>query len=130
MELHWFSPDRSVSMVVTPKSPSDYDHGLNNTLAQLRRAGLIVRPERTPEPPQEEVEETAITPFMKSMNDLFEEELDKRTHNLQDQVEALTNDNNDLRQRLAAAENGLEEKAMATAMEAVRKMLAERRVPR
>ena len=130
-ELHWFSPDKTVPMVVAPKSPSDRNHSLANTLADLRRAGLRIRPEDTPVPAREDDDTaTNIDPFVRSVSDLIEEELAKRTRNLQDQVDALRNENADLRQRLAESESDVEKRAEEAAMTAVRKLLADRRVSR
>jgi hypothetical protein len=130
-ELHWFSPDKTVSMVVTPMSPGDHDRGLANSLAQLRRAGLRIREEDTVKPAVEaEPEPEPPEAFVRELAGLIEQELEKRTRNLQDQVEALRNENADLRQRLADAETGFEEKAKAAALRAVEEMLAQRRVSR
>jgi len=140
-ELHWFNPDKAVNMVVTPMSPGDRDHGLANSVAQLRRAGLEI-PGRRGMPAQEEAvepkpEPKALDPFVSSLADLIEEELARRTANLEVLVKeaearatALANDNADLRRRLEEQETELEAKAEAAALAAVRQMLAERRVPR
>lgn len=130
-ELHWFSPDRAQSMVVTPKNPNEANRGLQNSIAELRRRGLRIREEDTIKPAKEDDDTaTNIDPFARSVAELIEQELEKRTRNLQDQVTALENDNRDLRQRLADAESDVEQRAEAAALAAVRKMLAERKVPR
>ena len=93
-------------------------------------------PESEPgEAPQQPA--TELDPFVRTLADLWREELAMRTANLEqrcqeaeDRATALANDNADLRARLKECDEGVEAKAEAVAMEAVRKMLAERRVPR
>jgi hypothetical protein len=48
-ELHWFSPNKQQSMIVTGKNPGDQNRGLANSIAQLRRGGLKIKPEAVEE---------------------------------------------------------------------------------
>jgi len=140
-ELHWFNPDKTVNMVVTPMSPGDHDRGLANSVAQLRRVGLdIPRRRGMPESPEQlpaQQPAAELDPFVRSLADLIEEELARRTANLESQVQeledratALANDNADLRQKLKDCDEGIEQRAEQAALAAVREMLAQRRVPR
>jgi len=140
-ELAWYPPDKSVGHVITGMDPPDRNRALANSVAQLRRAGLEI-PGRRGMPAQEEesvaeAEAEPIDPFVRSLADLIEEEMARRTANLEAltaeaeaRATALANDNADLRAKLKECDEGIDQRAEQVALEAVRQLLAERRVPR
>lgn len=104
--------------------------GKANLLAELRRSGFqdrtpangrhADRPVPAPEPPP-------VATFVRDLSELIEQEIERRTQNLVDQVTALRNENADLRQRLADAEDSMETRAKEAALAAVEQVLAARR---
>lgn len=133
LRLAWFPPDTTQSPVFTgSRLDTGGDRVLENVLSQLRRAGLRINGEEAKRVPKDSGKPAPEPPdtFVRDLAELMEQEIDRRTGNLQDQVTALRNENTDLRQRLADAEAGVEERAREAALNAVNKMLADRRVTR
>lgn len=133
--LIWYPPDTAKHPISSPKRfSSENGHDFANILGELRRAGLQVQPTGLKEsatPPQQPDPPTPLVErFVRDLAALIEDELDLRTRNLQDQVTALQNDNQDLRQRLADSESDVEERARQAAARAVEEVLAARRLKR
>lgn len=140
-KIGWYAPTvsggRAMSTpIFTPArliKAGSAGHEIPNIVSQLRRAGLRLRPEDVEQvipDPEPAVDPEPPERFVRELAGLIEQELERRTKALQEQVQALQNESSDLRQRLAESESDVEERARQAAARAVEEMLAARRINR
>lgn len=99
-KLTWYPPDGTTRPITSNKTFSESGHDFPNFLGELRRAGLVVRPNGLAAPDPQPAKPT-IDRFTLELAGLIEQEMERRTRNLQDQVDALQNENEHLRSELA-----------------------------
>lgn len=132
-KVRWSPPDVGQAPVITGREMDESGPDLRNVVAQMRHAGLKIGDKVSPEPKAElssNGSKPTIDRFTLELAGLIDQEIERRSQNLMDQVTALKNENRELRERLAEVETDVEERARKVAADAVENFLASRRGPR
>lgn len=123
-KLTWYPPDGTTRPITSNKTFSESGHDFANFLGELRRAGLKVNTNGLAAPDPQPAKPT-IDRFTLELAGLIEQEMERRTRNLQDQVDALQNENEHLRSELADSKSKVSrelESAIAEAQAMLRRI--------